>query len=61
MTDRKPAGYRPFADVSEDLKKRIGESLYEKRFTEYVAKLRREAFVKIYDPELAKLDQEKKS
>jgi parvulin-like peptidyl-prolyl isomerase len=61
VTDRKPAGYRPFADVSEDLKKRIGENLYEKRFTEYVAKLRREAFVKIYDPELAKLDAEKKS
>jgi parvulin-like peptidyl-prolyl isomerase len=61
VTDRKPAGYRPFADVSEDLKKRIGENLYEKRFTEYVAKLRREAYVKIYDPELAKVDSEKKS
>ena len=61
VTERKPAGYRPFADVSEDLKKRIGENLYEKRFTEYVAKLRREAFVKIYDPELAKADSEKKS
>jgi parvulin-like peptidyl-prolyl isomerase len=61
VTDRKPAGYRPFADVSEDLKKRIGESLYDKRFAEYVEKLRREAYVKIYDPELAKLDAEKKS
>jgi len=47
--------------VSEDLKKRIGENLYEKRFGDYVAKLRREAYVKIYDPELAKLDSEKKS
>ncbi len=61
VTDRKPAGYRAFADVSEDLKKRIGENLYEKRFGDYVAKLRREAYVKIYDPELAKLDSEKKS
>ncbi len=61
VTDRKPAGYRAFADVSEDLKKRIGENLYDKRFGEYVAKLRREAYVKIYDPELAKLDSEKKS
>jgi parvulin-like peptidyl-prolyl isomerase len=59
VTDRKPAGYRPFADVSEDLKKRIGENLYEKRFGEYVEKLRRDAYVKIYDPELAKLDEKK--
>ena len=54
VTDRKPAGFKPFAEVSEDLKKRIGESLYDKRFAEYAEKLRREAFVKIYDPELAK-------
>jgi parvulin-like peptidyl-prolyl isomerase len=59
VTERKPAGYRPFADVSEDLKKRIGENLYEKRFGDYVAKLRREAYVKIYDPELAKIDEKK--
>jgi parvulin-like peptidyl-prolyl isomerase len=59
VTDRKPAGYRPFNDVSEDLKKRIGENLYEKRFGEYVEKLRREAYVKIYDPDLAKLDEKK--
>jgi parvulin-like peptidyl-prolyl isomerase len=61
VIERKPAGYRAFADVSEDLKKRIGENLYDKRFGDYVAKLRREAYVKIYDPELAKLDSEKKS
>ena len=61
MTDRKPAGYRPFADVNEDLKKRIGENLYDKRFGEYVEKLRRDAYVKIYDSELAKLDSERKS
>ncbi len=59
VTERKPAGYRPFADVSEDLKKRIGENLYEKRFGDYVAKLRRDAYVKIYDPELAKIDEKK--
>jgi parvulin-like peptidyl-prolyl isomerase len=57
VSDRKPGGFRPFAEVSEDLKKRIGENLYDKRFSEYVEKLRREAFVKIYDPELAKLDK----
>ena len=41
----------------EDLKKRIGENLYDKRFSEYIDKLRREAFVKIYDPELAKTEK----
>ena len=61
VTERKPSGYKPFADVSEDLKKRIGENLYEKRFNEYVEKLRRDAYVKIYDSELAKLEGEKKS
>jgi len=61
VTDRKPAGYRPFAEVSEDLKKRIGENLYDKRFGEFVEKLRREAYVKIYDAELEKLDKEKKA
>lgn len=57
VTVRTAAGYRPFGEVKEDLKKRISDELYEKRFTEYMEKLRREAFVKIYDPELAKLDQ----
>jgi len=59
VTDRKAAGYKPFEEVSEDLKKRIGEGLYDKRFAEYIDKLRREAFVKIYDPELAKLEEKK--
>ena len=57
VTERKDAGYKPFAEVKDDLRKRISDELYEKRFTEYMDKLRREAFVKIYDPELAKLDE----
>jgi len=60
VTERKPAGYRPFAEVSEDLKKKIGENLYEKRFADFVEKLRREAYVKIYDADLQKLEAEKK-
>ena len=60
VVERKPSGYKPFAEVSEDLKKRIGENLYDKRFNEFVEKLRREAYVKIYDPELAKIEGEKK-
>jgi parvulin-like peptidyl-prolyl isomerase len=59
VTDRKPAGYKPFADVKEDLKKQISDDLYQKRFTEYLDKLRRDAYVKIYDPDLAALDQAK--
>jgi parvulin-like peptidyl-prolyl isomerase len=61
VTDRKAAGFKPFSEVKDDLRKRISDELYEKRFTEYMEKLRREAFVKIYDPELAKLDEKKAS
>ncbi len=57
VTERKPDGFKPFAEVKDDLRKRISDELYEKRFTEYMDKLRREAFVKIYDPELAKADE----
>jgi parvulin-like peptidyl-prolyl isomerase len=61
VTDRKPAGFKPFSEVKDDLRKRIADDMYEKRFTEYMDKLRRDAFVKIYVPELAKLDQKKTS
>ena len=59
VTDRKGSGFKPFTEVKEDLRKRIQDDLYEKRFTEYMDKLRRDAFVKIYVPELAKLDEKK--
>lgn len=59
VTERKSSGFRPFSDVKEDLKKRISDDLYEKRFGEYMDRLRREAFVKIFDPALAKLDEKK--
>jgi peptidyl-prolyl cis-trans isomerase SurA len=61
VTDRKPAGFKPFSEVKDDLRKRITDEMYEKRFTEYMDKLRRDAFVKIYVPELAKLDEKKAS
>ncbi len=57
VTDRKEASFKPFAEVKEDLRKRIADELYEKRFKEYMDKLRREAFIKIYDPELARADE----
>jgi peptidyl-prolyl cis-trans isomerase SurA len=53
VTERKAAGYRPFADVKEDLRARIADDLYDKKYAEYIEKLRREAFIKIYDPALA--------
>jgi hypothetical protein len=52
VTDRRAAGYRPFAEVREDLRARIGDDLYDKRYSEYIDKLRREAFIKIYEPTL---------
>lgn len=61
VTDRTPAGFKPFADVKEDLKKRLGENLYDKRLNEYVEKLRHEAFVKVFDPSLAKAEEKKAS
>jgi peptidyl-prolyl cis-trans isomerase SurA len=62
VRDRKPAAFKPFNDIKEELRKKISDELYEKRFNEYVNKLRKEAFVKIYDGELEKLEkQEKKS
>jgi len=59
VTDFHPAGFKTFSAVKEDLRKRISDDLYEKRFTEYMDKLRRDAFVKIYDADLAKLDEKK--
>ncbi len=61
VTDRKPAGYRPFAEIKEDLRARIADDLYDKRYAEYIQKLRREAFIKIYDPTLAAAAEEKKA
>jgi peptidyl-prolyl cis-trans isomerase SurA len=62
VTDRTPAGYKPFAEVRADLQKRLSENIYDKHFNEYVQRLRKEAFVKIYDPALAKAEsaEEKK-
>ena len=60
VTDRTPAGYKPFAEVRSDLQKRMSENIYDKHFNEYVERLRKEAFVKIYDPALAKEEEKEK-
>ena len=59
VTDRTAAGYKPFAEVRSDLQKRMSENIYDKHFNEYVDRLRKEAFVKIYDPALAKAEEKK--
>jgi peptidyl-prolyl cis-trans isomerase SurA len=59
VTQRKPAGFKPFAEVKEDIRKRISDELYEKRFKEYIERLRRDAYVKVYDAELAKAEEKK--
>ena len=61
VTDRKPAGYKPFADVRGDLQKRMSENIYDKNYTEFVERLRKEAFIKIFDPTLAKAEEKKAS
>lgn len=61
VTDRKSAGYRPFAEVKEDLRTRIGDDVYDKEYGQYIEKLRREAFIKIYDPTLSAPTEEKKA
>jgi peptidyl-prolyl cis-trans isomerase SurA len=61
VAERKPAGYKPFAEVRGDLQKRMSENIYDKHLAEYVEKLRREAFIKIYDPALAKAEEKKAS
>lgn len=57
VVDRKAAGYKPFGEVSEDLKKKLSEGLYDKRFNEFIDHLRRDAYIKIYDSDLAKAEK----
>lgn len=53
IADRAAAGYRPFSEVKDELKRTISETLYQSKLDEFLQKLRREAFVKIYEPDLA--------
>lgn len=55
-TQRQPAGYKPFDDVKEDIRRKMSEEIYEKKFTDYLEGLRKAAFVKIFDKELAEGD-----
>lgn len=52
VTSRQPAGYRPFDDVKDEIRKKMSEEIYDKKFAEYLADLRKSAFVKIFDKDL---------
>ena len=57
ITDREKAGYRPFDDVKEEIRKRLSEEIYDKKFADYLTDLRKRSFVKIFDKDLAALDE----
>ncbi len=58
VTSREKATFRPFDDVKEDIRKKMSEDIYDKKFSEYLRNLRDASFVKIFDPDLAALDAE---
>jgi parvulin-like peptidyl-prolyl isomerase len=58
VSDREKAGFRPFDDVKEDIRKRLSAEVYDKKFDDYLRDLRKAAYVKIFDAELASLDEE---
>ncbi|HET9792863.1 MAG TPA: peptidylprolyl isomerase [Thermoanaerobaculia bacterium] len=58
ITDREKAGFRPFDDVKEEIRKRMSEEIYDKKFADYLVDLRKGAIVKIFDKDLAAEDEE---
>jgi len=57
IADRQKAGHRPFDDVKEELRKRMSEEIYDKKFGDYLTELRKASFVKIFDKDLAAQDE----
>ncbi|HET7452577.1 MAG TPA: SurA N-terminal domain-containing protein [Thermoanaerobaculia bacterium] len=57
ITDREKAGFRPFDEVKEEIRKRMSEDIYDKKFADYLADLRKNAIVKIVDKDLAAEDE----
>jgi parvulin-like peptidyl-prolyl isomerase len=57
VSDRQPATFRPFDEVKEEIRKKMSEEIYDKKFAEYLADLRKTAFVKIFDKDLAAADE----
>ena len=57
VTAREKAGFRPFDDVKEEIRKKMSEEIYDKKFNEYLRDLRKASFVKIFDADLAAADE----
>jgi parvulin-like peptidyl-prolyl isomerase len=57
VTDHQPVSYRPFDEVKDEIRTKMSEEIYEKKFSEYLKGLRKASFVKIFDEDLAKADQ----
>ena len=58
ITDREKAGFRSFDEVKEELRKKMSEEIYDKKFADYLGDLRKNAIVKILDKDLAAEDVE---
>lgn len=58
VTERVKAGFRPFDEVKEEIRKKMSEELYDKKFEDYLRDLRKAAFVQIFDAELSAQDVE---
>jgi len=58
ISERQKAGYRPFDDVKEEIRKKLSEEIYDKKFGDYLRDLRKNAIVKILDKDLAAQDEE---
>ena len=56
VTNRQPATFRPFDEVKEDIRKKMSEEIYDKKFSEYLTDLRKSAYVKIFDKDLETAD-----
>lgn len=56
VTERQKASFRPFDDVKEEIRKKLSEEIYDKKFNDYLKGLRKSAVVKIFDKDLAEQD-----
>jgi parvulin-like peptidyl-prolyl isomerase len=57
VADRQPATFRPFDDVKDEIRRKMSEDIYDKKFNDYLNDLRKSAFVKIFDKDLAAADE----
>jgi hypothetical protein len=57
LIEYKPAAPRSFDDVKEEIRKRLSEEIYDKKFGDYLVGLRKSAIVKIFDKDLAAADE----